>query len=275
MTKAAKALCLTQPAVSQSIKQLEAALGVNVFTRHSRGMELTAEGEVLYTYVKAGLENINEGERKLKEMLGLEAGAIRIGASDMTLQYYLLPYLERFHSMYPGINVSITNAPTPSTIEYLREGRIDFGVVSTPFSQGLGLDIYRGRAIRDIFVAGEHFRELEGRRLSYAELADYPIICLEKNTSTRGFIDSFLTDNGVELQPEFELATSAMVVQFAVRNLGIGCVVEDFADEDIKSKRLFKLEFEEEIPEREICVITDGHAPMSKAAERLLDLLKE
>ena len=78
----------------------------------------------------------------------------------------------------------------------------------------------------------------------------------------------------VMINPEFELATSSIVVQFAVRNMGIGCVVEDFAKEEIRAGRLFKLNFEEEIPEREICVITDNRMPLSRAAEAMLELLK-
>ena len=74
-----------------------------------------------------------ETKRKLQEMQGFSKGEIRIGASDMTLQFYLLSYLERFHEAYPGIRVKVTNAPTPETLHNLKEGQIDFGVISTPF----------------------------------------------------------------------------------------------------------------------------------------------
>jgi len=109
VTKAAKELCISQPAVSQMIKQLEEQLEVSLFVRRAKGVQLTAEGEVLYSYVKAGYEQMMLGESKLREMLNLDGGEIRIGASDMTLQYYLLPYLEKYHKLYPNIKVSITN----------------------------------------------------------------------------------------------------------------------------------------------------------------------
>lgn len=275
VTKAARELCLSQPAVSQAVKQLETDLGVTLFVRRSKGVALTAEGKMLYSYVSKGYEHILLGERKLREMLDLASGEIRIGASDMTLQFYLLPYLERFHSMYPGIKVNVTNAPTPNTIEHLRANTIDFGVVSAPFDVDERFQVYRGRKIRDVFVAGERFAQLRGKRLTYAELISYPIIALEKKTSTRRYIDAFLQDNGVVLNPEFELATSAIVTQFAVRNLGIAYVVEDFAREEIDSGRLFELVFDKEIPERDICVISDRKLPMSKAATALLELLMQ
>lgn len=274
VTGAAKELCLSQPAVSQAIKQLEMNVGVALFARKSKGVSLTNEGETLFSYVKNGYEQIMLGEKQLMDMLDLESGTIRIGASDMTLQFYLLPFLENYHKLYPGIKVNVTNAPTPRTIEHLLAGRIDFGVISTPFEADASFNIYEGRDIKDIFVAGERFSYLKDRKLSYSELVEYPMISLEKKTSTRHYVDTFLAKENVFINPEFELATSSMVTQFAARNLGIGCVVEDFAEEELKNGTLFKLEFEEEIPARKICVITDQRVPVSKAAKKLLELLK-
>lgn len=273
ITNAAKELCISQPAVSQSIKQLEDSLGIPVFVRTTKGVTLTQEGQELYEYVKIGYENILQGEKKLQETLNLDRGELRIGASDMTLQFYLLPYLEKYHSLYPKVKVSVTNAPTPSTIDHLLAGRIDFGVVSSPFETQDRLQVYKGRNIQDIFVAGEKFKELKGKKISFNTLKDYPFICLETKTSSRKYIDDFLLRNNVTLNPEFELATSSIVTQFAVRNLGIGCVVEDFAKEEIAAGRLFKLEFEKQIPKRDICVISDSKIPLSKAASAFIELL--
>ena len=273
VTKAAKELCLSQPAVSQAVKALEDSLGTVLFVRKSKGVELTTEGSMLYEYVKRGYEQIKLGEEKIKQMLNLDVGEIRSGASDMTLQFYLLPYLEKFHSMHPNIKVHVTNAPTPLTIDHLLAGRIDFGVVSTPFELDNRFRVFKGRKIRDIFVAGNRFIDLKDKQLDYSVLREYPLISLEKNTSTRRYVDQFLMKNNVVLNPEFELATSAIVTQFAVRNLGIGCVVEDFAYEEISNGRLFQLQFEKEIPQREICIITDQKVPMSKSAATFLSLI--
>ena len=127
---AAESLCISQPAVSQAVKQLEKALGISLFVRRAKGVELTVEGKVLYSYVKQGYEYIKLGERQLMQMIDMENGEVRIGASDMTLRYFLLNHLENFHEKYPNIKVSVTNAPTPETLKYLMEGKIDFGVVS-------------------------------------------------------------------------------------------------------------------------------------------------
>lgn len=272
-TKAAEELCISQPAVSQSIKLLEESLGSKLFTRVPKGVRLTPEGEVLFSYIKRGYEYILLGEKQFRKMLDMEYGEIRIGASDMTLQFYLLPYLERFHEIYPGIKVSVTNAPTPDTLSLLYDGKIDFGLVSEPFSAKPGIHSRRVKKIRDVFVAGGKFGHLKKTVLEYKELERLPIICLEQNTSTRRYVNEFLRENGVVLNPEFELATSDMIVRFAIRNLGIGCVVEDFANEAIQSGQLFKLQFDKEIPERHICIITSRQNPISKAAMKLFEML--
>jgi len=274
ITGAAKKLCISQPAVSQAVKQLEQGLGVELFTRRAKGVSLTRAGTLLYSYVRDGYETIMAGEHQLSKMMNLEYGEVRIGASDMTLQFYLLPYLEKFHQLYPEIKVTVTNAPTPQTIDHLNQGRIDFGVVTKPVEVDSHFEVLKVRKIQDVFVAGDKFREWEGKRLDYDVLAELPLICLEGDTSTRTYVDSFLAKNNVEVTPEFELATSEMIVQFAKRNLGVGCVVWDFAKEQLESNQLFQLEFKKPIPERDMCLIVDNRTSMSVAAMKLRELLE-
>ena len=212
VSEAARQLNLSQPAVSQSIRNLERTLGTQLFTRASRGMSLTGEGQMLKTYVSKSYEQLELGEEKLRQMRNLEAGEITIGASDMTLQFYLLPYLEQFHEKYPGIKINVTNAPTPETIRNLEEGKIDFGVISSPFVPEEFMETVTVREIEDIFVAARRYTGIKNKMLDIGELKNYPLIFLEKNTSSRSYIDAFLKERGVEPAPEFELATSDMIV---------------------------------------------------------------
>ena len=273
VTAAANELAISQPAVSQSLKALERSLGVALFRRASRGVRLTGEGQLLYSYVEKGYEQIERGVEKVKQMLNLELGEVHIGASDMTLRFYLLPFLEKFHEQYPGIKVSVANAPTPETLRLLRRGKIDFGVVSTPFEQGEDICMEQVREIEDVFVAGRRFTSYKNRMMDLQELEQLPMIFLEGNTSTRSYMNAYLAGNGVELQPEFELSTSDMIIQFALRNLGIGCVVRDFAAEALESGLLFELRFNKMIPKRQICVVTGRKVPFSGAAGKLLNIM--
>lgn len=273
ITLAAEELTISQPAVSQAIKHLERELGTALFIRTSKGVHVTNAGEVLYSYVSRGYEAIVNGEKKILEMLDLQAGEICIGASDMTLRFYLLPYLQIFHEEFPKVKVSVTNAPTPETLRFLQDGRIDFGVVSTPITSTYDFQMKKVREIEDIFVGGSSFSHLKNKVLSYQDLEALPLICLEGNTSTRTYIDKYLKNHQVTLNPEFELATSDMIVQFALRNLGVASVVKDFALEKLEQKELFQLQFEHPIPGRHMCVVTNKKYSLSVAAKRLFEIM--
>ena len=275
ITSAAEELHITQPAVSQAIHTLEEEMGVSLFRRSRRGVEMTEAGNVLFHYVAEGLAAFENGERKVEGLKALDYGELSIGASDMTLQYYLLPYLEKYHTLYPNIKIHVTNAPTPLTIQHMMAGAIDFGVVSTPIEADSRIAIHETRDIRDVFIAGPKYDFLRAKTLSYKDLTKYPIICLENKTSTRKYVDSFLATKGIVLQPEFELATSNMIVQFVTQNLGIGCVVSDFAARFEKQDRVFELKFRGEIPKRKFCIITDTRQELSTAAKKLLELLQQ
>lgn len=273
ITLAAEELSLSQPAVSQSVRNLERQLKLTLFVRMKKGVRLTREGEILFSYVARGYESIRQGEKKARELLDLSQGEIHIGASDMTLQFYLLPWLEQFHRRYPQIKVTVTNAPTPETIQHLRDGRIDFGVVSSPIHSRHSWKLMPVRRIEDVFVAGNVFWQLKGKLLSYRNLEHLPILFLEGNTSTRSYVEEFLAQQGVLLHPEFELANSNMLIQFALRGLGVACVVRDFAKDCIDSGQLFELTFDRRIPQREICIITDEKIPGTTASRKLLDMM--
>ena len=273
ITLASEKLCISQPAVSQAVRQLEQSLNCQLFMRMSKGVRLTREGEFLFQYVKSGLESIWHGENMLERMMDLETGEVRIGASDMTLQFYLLPYLEKFHERYPGIKVTVSNGPTPETLRFLYDGKIDFGVVSTPFDAKNEVRSTSVKEIRNVFIAGEKFKHLKGKKLKYDILQELPCIFLEKNTSTRTFMDEFLKERGVEVEPEFELSTSDMIVQFALRNLGIGCVMSGFAEVELEKGSLLELQFEEEMPKRHFAIITDRKTPVSPAGKKILKLM--
>ena len=275
VTKAAAALSLSQPAVSQSIRQLEKALGSSLFVRSARGISLTAEGKILYEYVEKGYSAFLAGEKRLLQMQNLECGEITIGASDMTLRFFLLPYLERFHEKYPGVRFQITNGPTPATMGLLKEKKIDFGVVSGPLEKREGVHLMPVRKIEDIFVAGRNFLEYTRQKQPLSVLEKVPLIMLDQDTSTRRYVQRFLEQRKVFVHPEFELATSDIIVQFALRNLGVGSVVRDFAKKELDSRELIELKLEEQLPQREFFVVTEEKGGSSLAAQELLRMLSE
>lgn len=268
ITFAAEKLHISQPAVSQSICRLEEAVGCTLFLRTPKGVRLTAEGEKLYHYVSAGVNAFSEGERHLKAMLRLDAGEIKIGASDMTLEFWLLPYLDRFHEKYPNVKIVITNNSTPQILELLKQERIDFGAVSDPVSCP-GFEKIAVREIRDIFICSSRMDIPDNMKI--CELKDH-LILLEHCTSTRTFLDREFRRRGFTVSPEFELSTSSQIVGFSARNFGIGCVVADFAERAIADGEVREIKVSDPLPSRNMCIIRKKEEH-SRAVEELFNMI--
>lgn len=274
ISAAAKRLFVTQPAVSSAIMSLEASLEVKLFSRESRGIKLTPEGEVLYEYVKTALLYLKAGEDKLRDIHALAGGVLRVGASDMTLRFFLLDYLERFNVLYPAVRLSVTNAPTPRTMKAIRSEQIDFGVVSGPFEEGEDTDVelIPVRKIRDVVIASNKYEAgKDGIPVEAAELALYPFIMLEKGTTTRRYLDSLLPPS--MRSPDIELATSDLVLDFARRGIGIACIVEDFAKSDLDSGALHEIRLTEPFPPRDFFLVYNKKYPQSPAAKKFIEIV--
>ena len=156
ISKAANQLYISQPAISKSISKLEAELGTALFSRSSRGVVLTEEGQVLYEYVERAFDALNMGEENLKNYKELGIGHIRIGVSTSLCKHILLDYLKDFIKENPNIKFSIDCHSTVNTIKLLRNEDIDIGLIcNTELPKGI---VYSPvKEIHDVFVASPEY----------------------------------------------------------------------------------------------------------------------
>lgn len=273
ISRAAEELFISQPAVSQSVKHLEDKLGGQLFFRTSKGVKLTGEGEVLFKYIEQAYNFITAAENKFTEMQNLLNGEIKIGASDTLCKHYLLPYLGSFHKDYPGVKIHVTNRTTPETINLLKKGKVDFGIISLPIEEDNHLIVTEGSSIQDCFVAGENYRELAESDIFLEKLLEYPLLLLEKESNTRRFIDNYAKAYGYEIIPEIELGSIDLLIQFAKYGLGISCVVRDFVINELDGRELFEIRLKEKIPPRKIGIATLKDVPLSAAAKKIINSL--
>lgn len=272
LTKAAEKLHITQPAVSHTLKQLEGSLGGQLFFRNAKGVTLTVEGEVLFSYVEKALHFIEIGENKISEMQNLLYGEINIGASDTLCKHYLLPHLEQFHKQYPEIRVHVTNRTTPETISLLKEGKIDFGIVNLPVvDQKIG---FRQSSLQqDCLVGNQGYAALLEKPFFLQDLHQYPLLLLESGGSTRKFLDEYALSHGVHLKPEFELGSLDLLVQFAQSGFGLTFIVRKYITEELSSGQLVEIPLIPPIPERHVGIATLKGVPLSAASKRFFEFL--
>ena len=191
-SQAAAKLYISQSAVSQSIKALETKLDIKLFVRNTKNIRLTSEGEKLFAYVEQAINLFLKGERLIEEMKDLLEGEVRIGASDTICRHFLLPYIEKYNTLYPDIKIQIISRTSPVCTQLLEKGEVDLAVVNINENYDYkNFNINILKEIEDIFVAGKKFDELKGKKMSIAELVQYPLLVLEKNTNTRVFLKAF------------------------------------------------------------------------------------
>ena len=275
VSETAKKLFVSQPSVSADLAALESELNVRLFFRSNRGITLTEEGRVLYEYIKNAFSFIEKGEEKLREISGLKSGTLRIGASDMTLKFFLLDYITEFREMHPEVKLTVTNNPTPKTFDALRGGEIDFGVVSEPFSIANQEEfvLIPVKKINDIFIVKSDSPVAKEKSITRERLSELPLIMLERHTSTRSYVSSYL---GAEFNsPIIELATSDLLLDFAERGIGVSSIVENFALESLKNGKTVRLDLREAISPRRFFLAYLRRIPLSVAAERMISLIEE
>lgn len=274
ITAAAEALYSEQPNVTRAIKNLERDLGCVLFARSNKGVTLTPEGEMLYRRVAIAYEQIAAAEEELSRHNGFEEGLLRIGVSETALHEVLLSALVRYHALYPKIKFSLVNLTNTQAIGAVKNQAVDFVLISTPFSLDKSLKSVPIKRFQDIVVCGERYRYLTGEKVSFRELTGLCIVSVNKTTKTYEYYRTLFRRYGLEFAPEIEVSTSNQILPIVKNNLGIGFIPASFAENEIANGEVFRLETEEEITPREVCLIKRADFSLSVAAKEFERLLK-
>ena len=253
MSRAAKELYISQPAISKSISKLEDSLGLSLFTRSSRGVQLTCEGEVLFEHVREAFEALDRGEQELKRIQEFDIGHLRIGVSNTLCKYILLPYLKTFVDQYPHMRVTIESQATAQTLARLEQQKIDLGLVAEP-SLKKELSFIPVMDIQDIFVATPAYLEnlylREGRDTSLFETGN--IMLLDTSNMTRRYVDEYMAQNNIYPRQILEVTTMDLLIEFAKIGLGIGCVIKELVQKELESGVLTEIPLDIPIHRRTI-----------------------
>lgn len=274
ITKASEELNISQPAISKSIKNLEEQLGGQLFVRTKRGVILTDEGKEFYNYIKQAIEYINNAENKFTDLINLESGCIKIGISTTLTKEFLLPYLEKFHSLYPKIEIQIMTNLTSDLIPKLRNGLIDIVILNlNGKNYGNDIDIIKCRKINDCFVVNNKYNELIDKEIPIKDLNNYPLILQAKGSNTREFLDNYAKNYNVVLKPNIELASYTLVVEFSKIGLGIGYATKEYIKNELESQELFELNIKEKIPSRYVGIALAKNNIPCFSTKKLIEII--
>lgn len=275
ITAAAKELNISQPAISKSIKNLEEQLGGTLFIRTKRGVILTSEGKEFYNYIKKAIEYITSAENKFTDLINLETGCIRIGISTTLTKEFLLPYLEKFHKLYPNIDIMISTNISSELLTKLRNGLIDIVILNLNNKKyDDDIEIIKCKEINDCFVINNDYLNLNNLNLSIKDLNNYPLILQSKESNTRDFIDNFAKEHNVIFKPNMELASYTLVVTLAKIGFGIGYATKEYIKKELENKELFELKIKETIPPRYIGIALCKNNLPNFSTKKLIEIIK-
>lgn len=267
-SEASKALFISQSAVSQSIKVLEKRLNQSLFIRSTKKVKLTKEGELLFKHIEPAINLIQRGETQILEANSLNGGQLRIGASDTICRYFLVPYLKQFHLKYPNVHIKVTNGSSLKCVDLLESNQVDLIIINSPNKRLSTVhNITDVREFQDVFVVNKDFIDINTENVELSELQEYPILMLEKHSTTSEFLHGLFLRNQLDLAPAVELSSNDLLIDLAKIGLGIA-FVPDFTVGN--TNELTKIELKEELPKRKLSVVHNHNIPLNSAAENFI-----
>ncbi len=262
---AAKELFISQPAISRSIQKLEESLDTILFTRNSRGVMLTPDGEALFAKVKEAFSLLAEGENLIHHNRLRNIPRIRLGASSTLSKYVLLSHLKSYIKEHPQVRINISCQSTYQTLQLLDSGKIDVGLIGRPKS----LQGYYFRPllhIRDTFVATRQYLKNQAELYPGETLLHTAtFMMLDEENISRQSVNSTLKSHQIELSHILEVTSMDLLIQFAEIGLGIACVIREFVQKELDSQILVEVPMGINFSDREIgfvCRRKEEHLPL-------------
>ncbi len=276
LTKAADELYISQPAVSQAIKQLEGQLGMPLFNRLHKGMELSAQGgKLVFADVERALKLLEGVETRLTDLKQSAKGTLRIGASETIFQYALSEKIVEYHKLYPNVKIELISDVSPKIIELIKTNGCDVGFLNLPTPHDDGIVIQDSiMLLNDVFIAGDAFGELRGKTVSIWEIQKYPLLLMESHTVARSALDHYTKSHGVTLEPAVEIDSWGFMKRLVVDGMGIGCIPREYAMNKLRDGSFFEVKLEPAMPARSVGLALHKNANMTYALRAFINLFE-
>lgn len=249
---ASNKLNVTKTAIAKNIQQLEDQLNTKLFYRESRGVKLTADGEIFYKFVDRGFSEIEAGEKLIAQKNNIETGEIIIGALSHIADFLLIDKIQEVKSKYPELKVKLTTGATgKNLIELLEDHKIDFAVDSTSMN------------IKNKDIVKEELMEVENIFVSkkptkiedIKDLTNFKLILGGEFTHTTQDLISTLKEHGVSIKPSVEIDITELRISAAKKGIGISYVMKESVKEALKKKEVYEVKMPIKLPVSKINLI--------------------
>lgn len=248
--EASKKLCVSQPAISKQIKNLEELLGTKLFYRESNGLVLTDDGKQLYSYIEKSYNYLVAGEKIIKENNNMDIGTIVIGAPAHIATFYLLKFIEEYRENHPNVFFRIINGTTSELLKGLEEHKIDFLIDSSPINNtNKDIKIESLAAYETCLITS---KENESKNLEF-EKQKYVMPYARSNI--RKNLEKELAKYDIKLEVVLEVETTDLIISSVKKGIGSGYVVKKSVEKELKNKELIELKTPYNLPKLELNLV--------------------
>ena len=269
-TRAAEALQIAQPAVSVSIRKLEAELELQLFQRHDRKISLTAEGERLWVHAQRILQAAEDARLEMQELKGLSKGEVRVGIPGMMGSYYFPPILMAFRHRYPHLSLQVIEGGTWQLQQMLEQAELDLAVIVREF---LPTELESRVILREemrVVVAREH-PFAQQTMVSITDFFKEELVLFRNGYFHRKLVDRLAAETGVQPVIGFETNLIPLIKSIIKQGFGISTLLAMAVADD---PDLVDLPFTEPVY-LDLCIAWRRNGYLSKANQAFVDFLLE
>jgi DNA-binding transcriptional LysR family regulator len=269
-SRAAEKMHLTQPAISQHIRDLEASLRTELFVRDHRGVQLTAAGETLLDYTRCILRLVSEAESAVTQLEALSEGQLSIGATPGVGVYLLPAWIQSFHQRFPDLQVALHTATTNEVASGVGSARFDLGFIEGELQVDLPLNALVLREIALYMVVGQGHRWWDKEQVEIAALQGEPFLIRPEGSHTRAWIDQLLEHYGVQPHLVAEFDNPEAIRQAVASGMGVTILPEWGLSEGSLGGRLRALPIREVDLRRTLKLVWNEDQPLKAAGRAFL-----
>ncbi|HKU39265.1 MAG TPA: LysR family transcriptional regulator [Polyangiales bacterium] len=273
LTRAARALQVSQPAISKQLGDLEHDVGAQLVDRLPRGVRLTAAGEVLFAHAQRILQAERSAESELRDLAELEAGRLSIGASTTIGSYFVPSLFGELHRAHPRVQLELRIANTEAIQEAVLENRLDLGLTEG-FVASDSLSVERLAVDELIAIAAPGHAVLKRAPLPARALETLPLLMREPGSGSRAVVEAAFAERGLRVQPIMSLGSTEALKNAVLHELGVAIVSRLTVEYELRTGRLAELALADLRIRRDLHLVTLRGKRSSPAALAFIALLR-
>lgn len=271
MTAAAEDLYISQPSVSQVIKELEQYYQVRLFERYPKSLFPTAEGELLYKYAKQILGLFDEAEKEIRYIS--ERATITVGANISVGTVLMRRYIDRFAEKYPSIRVDVRVAGSARLSKMIFDHQIDFALMEDLVRETnlVQIPFYHDRIV--LTAAPDH-PKAKKKHLRLEDFAGEQMLLRDRGAGVRDKFDQLMNLRGIQIEPAWQASNTGSLINAAAAGYGVAVLPYLLVKEKLDSGELVMLDVKDKDLKRDLNITYHKEKIFNKWVEEFIDVIK-